>query len=313
MSAMHEVTDGPFSGTSLDIARLQPWRYANGDPVVINGKEMSEWTPDYLTPIFLRVFDPQLGWSVTTDMVVLEGLKLPDYANPLVENGVTVKTSFGGDVPSMLQVVKVTATLSDPQGKVVHSVSILQGIHNINSPELGLKRALLQLYRGTGLPSSPEGHNPVVIPQKPAEAASPARVAPVAQSAPQPTASQAVLQVRPISQTVSKAEGDDHDAGADQAPSAGPDSAIEQTASQEGAQSVDDDANVEPSETSAPSQETIPAVDVSGIDNSMIDSRILNQLTHYAKLAGVEVRQLTGDADAKAELVRLRRLANGKG
>lgn len=309
MSAKYEITDGPFSGTSLDTSRLQPWRYANGDPVIINGKEMSEWTPDYLTPIFLRVFDPQLGWSVTTDMVVLEGLKLPDYANPLVENGVTVKTSFGGDVPSMLQVVKVTATLSDPEGKVIHSVSILQGIHNINSPELGLKRALLQLYRGTGLPSSPEGHNPVVIPQKPAEAATPTRVAPAPQSAPQPT----VLQVRPISQTVSKAEGDDLDAGADQVASPETESVIEQAASQEVAQPVDEDANRESSETSTPSQENIPAADVSAIDNSKIDPRILNQLTHYAKLAGVEVRQLTDDADAKAELVRLRRLANGKG
>ncbi|APO93290.1 hypothetical protein [Xanthomonas vesicatoria] len=313
MSAKYQVTDGPFSGTLLDRSRLQPWRYANGDPVVINGKEMSEWTPDYLTPIFLRVFDPQLGWSVTTDMVVLKGLELPDYANPLVENGVTVKTSFGGDVPSMLQVVKVTATLSDPEGKVIHAVSILQGIHNINSTDLGLKRALLQLYRGTGLPSSPEGQNPVFVPQKPEEAVATTPVASVSQSANQAAVAQAVLKIRPISQTASRAEGDDLDVGADHIASSEAGSAIEQPASQEVVQLVDVDANSKSSESGASSQVKAAAADVTKIDNSKIDPRFLTQLTHFAKLAGEDVRQLNDDTDAKAELVRMRRIANGKG
>lgn len=311
MSATYEITEGPFAGTTLDCNRLQPWRYSNGTPVVINGKEMSEWSPDYLTPIFLRAFDPQLGWSVTLDLDVMEGLKLPDYANPLVENGVTVKTSFGADVPSMLQVIKVTAKLTDPLGKVIHSVSILQGVNNINSAELGLKRALLQLYRGTGLPSSPEGHTPMVVHQMPAENQPQAQAVAVQRQDASPVTKTNGFQVRAISQAVSRAEGDDRDAGVvEQEGSLETENPLGEPGNNSAQVEVASTSELDQVATSTAEQEVTPAAATDAVNNNHIEKRVLAQITHYAKLAGVEVRQLKDDADAKGELVALRRQAN---
>ncbi|TQU50118.1 hypothetical protein DB808_22135 [Xanthomonas perforans] len=73
------------------------------------------------------------------------------------------------------------------------------------------------------------------------------------------------------------------------------------------------DAKSKSYESGASSQVKTAVADVTTVDNSKIDPRFLNQLTHFAKLAGEEVRQLNDDTDAKVELVRMRLLANGRG
>ena len=310
MSNKYEINQGPFDGTELDTSKLVTWRYSDGNPVIFNGREMREWTPDYLTPIFLGTFDPMLGWAVTTDMIVMEGLKLPDFGNPLVENGVVMKNAFGGDLPTMLQVLKFTAALTDPTGKVVHSVSILQGVNNLNSADLGMKRVLLQLYRGMGLPSAPDGDaSSVVVHQKPADSAATSRAQTQTQQPAKAVAAQGFV-VRPISQVASEAEGDDRDVSQDVTGTGESLPEPEQTVDLEAAASETQAEPVQAALVVSPEQENNPDKDQSSLDNGHIDTRLLQQITHYARLVGEDVRRLNDDNDGKSELVRLRRLAN---
>ncbi|QRD71671.1 hypothetical protein H8Z72_23350 (plasmid) [Xanthomonas citri pv. citri] len=296
------ITAGPFAGTELETNKLVPWRYASGQPVLIDGRPRLEWGVEYLTPIFLHVFDPQFGWSTTLEMEVMPGVSLPDYQNPLVVEGKTVTNSFGGNVPSQLQVLKVVATLSNPEGKVVHRTVVLQGINNLGSADLGVKRASLQLYRAMGLPSCPQGGMlPVeldMLPQsEPAtdQSESPAPV----------TGSTAKLQqVKCISLSRSESEGveledDDNPLGPLPSPAPSPAGEVETA----------------PADSSLPQAEPqrfqAPATSVES--NAHLDGRLLAQITHYAGLLGMEVPNLPDDAAAKKELARLRTLSNKRG
>lgn len=292
MTDMYEITNGPFAGRKLDITKLVPWRYSSGMPVIINNREMKEWGLDYLTPIFLEVFDPCMGWCITTDVVLMEGIMLPDYQNPMIVDGKTVTNSFGGDVPSQLQALKVTATLRDPEGRVISQSNVLQGINNLNSADLGAKKALLQLYRGLGLPSSPEGFGLPMEEMAPDQTQAPAA---------RPTASSnqagGIHQIRPISVQRSESEGvevleDDNPLG--------PISSVEP---QVQAISNNDGQQVEVV------QQPLHNIAATA-DNSHINPRILTQLEHFAKLAGESVGLLKDDNEAKAELVRLRTESN---
>lgn len=294
MSHLYEVINGPFAGKELDTSKLIPWRYANGQPVIYGGKEMVEWGLDYLTPIFLDVFDPNIGWSVVTEMDLMEGVSLPDYQNPMIVEGKTVTNAFGGDVPSQLQVLKISASLSNPEGRVIQRSVLLQGIHNLNSAELGIKKALLQLYRAMGLPTSPAG-SAIQIEEEPVKRSG-------SESIPTIPPKGSINQIKAISAVKSTSEGedvteDDNVLGPHGSESQAP--ASESAATAEGTSVPTDEGH-----------EQVVGSSEGAIDNSHINPRVLTQIEHFAKLAGTEVRQLTDDADARAELVKIRVAAN---
>lgn len=300
MSQIYTVKNGPFKGVDLDTSMLVPWRYASGQAVVIDGKEMMEWGLDYLTPIFLEVFEPSRGWAVATNVEMMAGVSLPDYQNPMILDGKTVTNSFGGDVPSQLQVMKVTAELTDPANRLIQRTVVLQGIHNLSSGDLGVKKALLQLYRAMGLPSSPAG-SAHQMDQEPIRQRQPA-----ASNVQSPeTASASINNIRPISVTKSVNEGED-DAGDDNVlgphgPSSVAPAADEQSAVAAPSVDIDED-QLQATENDSESS----------VDNSHINARVLAQIEHYASIAGLKVRHLTDDADAKQELVRVRKASNAR-
>src|SRR5690606_16740375 len=107
----------------------------------------------------------------------------------------------GGDVPSQLQVLKISASLSNPEGRVIQRSVLLQGIHNLNSAELGIKKAVLQLYRAMGLPTSPAG-SAIQIEEEPVKR-------PGSESNPTIHQKGSINQIKAISAVKSTSEGED--------------------------------------------------------------------------------------------------------
>ena len=301
-----EIVSGPFAGNTLDLNKLQPWRYASGSSVIINGQEKKEWPLDYLTPVFLSVFDPLLGWGIESTLEVVEGLRLPDFNIPLVENGQTVRNSFGADVPSLLQVVKASASLIDPSGKVIHTTHVLQGVSNLYAADLATKKALLQLYRGMGLPSSPDGEQVQVLEPETRQDGVPAS-RPIASTLPMSGKVRAISVVR--SNTEGEEAEDVHPVE-DDSP-LGPPSVASNVVTIAVADLSSQDSPA-PAASVPDTQGQTMAVQVD-VDNSHIDARVLNQLKHFATLAGEKIPALKDDAEARKMLVRLRTSSNRKG
>jgi hypothetical protein len=298
MSNNFQITKGPFAGTELDTSKLVPWRYASGQPVLIDGQQRMEWGVEYLTPIFLNVFDPTLGWSTMIDIEVMAGVTLPDHQVPLIVEGRTVTNSFGGDVPSQLQVLKVIATLTSPDGKLVHQANVLQGIINLGSADVGVKRATLQLYRAMGLPSSPDGGVLSVEREEPGAARR--QDSPVTTLGSTPTRS-SIRQVTAVSVARSDSEGvesEDDGVSVEQRDTEVAQSSIELTPDK--SQDVQATASVQLA--------SAPVVKV--VRNSHISDRVMTQIKHFASLLGEEVKDLANDDEAKKELVRLRTASN---
>lgn len=289
MSDKYEITHGPFAGRSLETAKLIPWRYTSGQPVIFGGREMRGWELEYLTPIFLELFDPFIGWAVVTDVVPLEGITLPDYQSPMIVDGKTVTNSFGGDIPSQLQVLRATATLINPEGRVIHQAVVLQGVHNLSSADLGMKKAKLQLYSALGLPNSPDSFS------LPLDECS---TTPTTTEATSPNGS-ATRQIRPISVKRSTSEGEDVTEDENPLGHVASSPEVEQ-------RSQPTEGRQERTEEPAAS----PQISGDQVNNSHINSRVLAQVEHFAKLAGETVKQLKDDTEAKAELVRLRTASN---
>ncbi|WP_267122619.1 hypothetical protein [Xanthomonas sacchari] len=294
MSEIFQITKGPFAGTGLDTSKLIPWRYASGQPVLIDGRQRMEWGVDYLTPIFLNVFDPTFGWCTTIDTEIFAGVNLVDHQNPLVVDGKTVTNSYGGDVPSLVQVLKVTATLSNPEGKLVHQTSVLQGINNLGSADLGVKRATLQLYKAMGLPTSPEsGGAPLELDSPP----EPQRANPAPTMEERAATTKAsIQQVIPVS--VSRSESEGVEPEDDGMPLALPES--------HSTPATDHGALIATSATQHAEHQRAETPTGAGPRNGHINARILAQVTHFASLVGENVGELADDAAAKKLLVRLR-------
>lgn len=130
-----QVQDGPFKGTVIpaDATRATD----NGDSVW--------WHPRDRTPIVLDRFPIDAGWSITCSREPSE-LRLA-VRDP--DTGFQYRDA--NDMVMLFPTVYITATLTNPEGKVVAQASTLIAIDGPQAYEAGENNARNRLYEAIGL------------------------------------------------------------------------------------------------------------------------------------------------------------------